>query len=427
VYPFVLGVGMSVRRILLWLGLVCLMSGCQSLPQPQADAPPSNTPLAVTSRQLHWPDLSTVSATSRLPSYKQAISEPYFQLTAEECRTRACQNASLANFLQKSASSTSHIHSTATRQEVDELRRKTASHLSREIRNRTSGAALDLYYRLLEAELLMEVLDASQTEIDALVDMAEKVIRQGAKQAPDLDLLRKQQIETRSDMAKLQAGIQRLNAELKGLLKEDRLEGNLLPADTIQIPSEPLEIDGLVTVGLNQRPDLHVLRELIAGLNPETVAPIKQSLALLVPPLGAVQALTRTLLPGLQSLLSSHSASDLVQIRSNLKDALRVREQEAARDIRTAANEWESQRLLVGIAKQRVEFEAQRIREFEVLKKAGRPVELDLRKAKLDRLKAEAELVRESIKWKRADVKTRLEMGILCSVDEACVNSIPNQ
>lgn len=408
---------MLVRRILIVGLLAAALLGCQSSPTPLLVGPGAvaSAPLNASSRRLQWPDLSQLRSTPLANFKPLSTTAHYLELPAEDCRLRACRHATLANLLESTARAPSHRLNHTANAQVDALRQQLAGHMAREVRNRAASGALQVYYGLLEAELLSDVLQASQHEVDELVGILMKLNQSGFKKTPELDQLKKQQIELQADRAKLDATINQLNSELKGLIGQDKLDGRLLPAESVVVPVEPLDATGLVQIGLNQRADLHALRELLHRLSPETLTVVKRAVAQLVPPIGAIQTASMVVLPGLASLLPALcSQAELGPMRLQLREALRHREAEAQRAIRAAVSEWESQRQLVAIAKQRVEFEAKRVEEFDILAKAGKPVQTELRKAKLDRLKAEAELVRATMKWKRQDVQVRFELGLLC-------------
>jgi hypothetical protein len=134
----------------------------------------------------------------------------------------------------------------------------------------------------------------------------------------------------------------------------------------------------------------------------------------LLPPLGALNAASHVLAPGLRAILPFLARTDIEETRRQLVLVLADREQTAAKDIRSAVDEWRGRWELVRVARRRVEVAAARERELEVRRRAGAAVEADWRQARLDRLTAESELVRESAAWKRADVKVRQEIGLLC-------------
>jgi hypothetical protein len=297
---------------------------------------------------------------------------------------------------------------------VAHVRQVAAFHLSREARNRSAGAALDLYYRLLEAELLADVLTQSRAEVETLVRSAATLTAKGFKESNELVTLRKRQVELEADEARLRSGIDRLNDELKSLTGLSGTPGRLLPADAIVLGGEPLDADRAVATGLASRADLRLLRDLEAWLDHKTVDAVRRAVAGLLPPLGALNAASHVLAPGLRALLPVLARTDVEETRRQLALVLADRERTAEKDIRAAVTEWHGRRELVAVAGRRVEVASARENELEVRRKAGAAVEADWRQARLDRQSAESELVREAAAWKRADVKLRQELGLLC-------------
>ena len=109
--------------------------------------------------------------------------------------------------------------------------------------------------------------------------------------------------------------------------------------------------------------------------------------------------------------------AEVAAVRSQIMGLLQDREREVAKEIRTAAEEWTTARELVAIARQRFKLHTANVGDLEKKSKVGQAVELELRKARLELLKAESELVGDIVKWKLADVKARETMGLLCGTD----------
>ncbi len=398
--------------ILVVVALAPLASGCRTPFHEVPHGPGLPLELPTVERRLTPVDVTQVVDT--LPIRPDA-QPSYHPLSAEKCRQLACEHAGIANLLLQAADDSAQRRSMWFRENAaDDLRRNLAVHLSCEARNRAAGAALELYFRLVEAELLSDALTATQVELAELIAAATKASEAGFKESADLLQLRKQQVELRADQARLRTGISRLNAELKALLRLDTTPGNLLPTDSIQVTPEPLDAEQAVRVGLASRSDLHAVQTLIAGLDTTTIGAVRQALVGLVPPLGAVTAASRVLAPGLQSLIQHFLKPEVESLRRQLQGHLADREREVAKDIRAAVDEWTGARDLVAIAKRRLVVETERATELKVKRNAGVAVEADYRRATLDVMRAEADLVREAAKWKLADVKARQAMGILC-------------
>jgi outer membrane protein TolC len=109
--------------------------------------------------------------------------------------------------------------------------------------------------------------------------------------------------------------------------------------------------------------------------------------------------------------------AEAATVRRQLHGLLKDREREAVKEIRSAVEEWISARDLVAIARKRYELCESRVTDLQKRSDSGMGVELDLRRARLETLKAEAELVGEIARWKQADVKTREVIGLLCECE----------
>ena len=387
------------------------LAGCRTA-CPQPGVTPPSPVLPVVERKLIPPDVSKLADIA--PVVISAAGEPYHRLTADECQSLACCHSSIANLIDVTAQGSPRHAITTAKAAVENLRQMTARYLSLEARNRTAGAALDLYYRLQEAELLADVLTKSRAEVDAVVLATDTLRVNGFKAGPEFLTLRKQQIELRTDHVRLQAGIRKLNTELKSLLTLEMTPGLLLPVDVIQVPVEPLSAAQAVQTGLRTRADLQLLRNLLACLNPSTADAIRHTLAGLVPPLGAIAVVSNTVAPGLHTVFPGFTNANENGVRTQLQTLLVNREKEVAKDITASVEEWNSQRELVTLVSQQVKIERGHLEELQIKQRNGLPVEAELSKARLDMLKAESDQIRDAIKWKLADVKTRQLMGLLC-------------
>jgi len=388
------------------------MAGCRT-PKQEGGLGFAATDLEVVERKLALPDVSQAVDDTADPIHAKV--EQYHRLSAEEVRVLACSRAAAASLIEAMAAeppSTFPIIKSHT--SADKLRRITATNLANEARLRTAGAALDLYYRLQEAELLTDVLAQSQSEVDRLVESGKVMAERGFTESADYLKLRQQQIELRADRAKLQNGIDRLNLELKAILALDTTSGRLLPADAIHVDAELLDADRAVQIAIAQRPDLQTIRDLANRLDQRSVDAVRQTFAGLVPPLGAVTAASKVFAPGLRLFFPALANGDVEGLRKQLRMNLADREREAAKDVRSTVGEWHLQRDLVAIARQRQALEVENVRELTVKKQKGASVEVEYRRALIAKLTADANVIREAVKWKQIDVRARREMGLLC-------------
>lgn len=396
------------------VGLIALAAvvGCRPVAPTVSHAIPLALPL--TGRGIPPVDASAAPAE---PPLRTPPPPPgnYYHLTAEDCRRHACVNSAVANLLDGAVTPNSGLCADhGTRAMTFAVRAATAHHLADEVRNRTAAAALTAYYKLLELELTADVLASTVAELDELLAVNEKLLERGFKQAADAHELRKQRIELLSNQARLRSGIQALNGELKALLAIDpSTPGLLLPADQVRVVPEPLDVEQAVQLGLRLRPELNLLRTLANVADPRAVSAVRRALVGLAPPLAAVLSVTAETFPVLTPWVRESAKADAVALRRQVLALLADRERAAVKEIRAAADEWTTARELVGLARSRFTLAQERVTEYEKRSNAGQAVEVDRRRARLDALKAEGELVAEIAKWKAADVKTREVMGLL--------------
>ena len=201
---------------------------------------------------------------------------------------------------------------------------------------------------------------------------------------------------------------------MKSLLAIDPgTPGLILPADQVRVVPDPLDPHLAVQVGLASRADLNLLRSVANAVDVRTLSAAKRVLAGLVPVLGAVTRPTdepSLLAPFVDGMAKAEGSA----VRKQLTGLLHDREREAAKDIRSAVDEWTTARDLVAVARQKFELDTERVDDLTKRSNLGDGVTAELGKAKLDLLKTEADLIGAVTAWKIADVKARETMGLLC-------------
>ena len=392
-----------------------LTAGCRT---PMAIRPaPTEASLPATERQIPAPDVSAITDLPNIGTVNPLPPVGYYRLTAEECRQLACENSSLGNLID-AASVGDSKYSHGTRAAIDRVRAMAGGYIAQEARNRTAGSALNLYYRILELELKSDVLASSILELDRLIIANDKLIESGFKQTADGFALKKQRLDLEADRTRLRSGLTKLNAELKSLLAIDAgTTGFILPADQVRVVPDPLDAEQSVQLGLMLRGDLNLLRCLANAVDHRTLQAVRKVLIGLAPPLAAVVQATEHLVPALLPFVSAIAKAEVAAVRSQIMGLLQDREREVAKEIRTAVEDWTTARELVAIARKRFKLTTANVTDLEKKSKVGQAVELELRKARLESLQAESDLVGEIAKWKLADVKARETMGLLCAAE----------
>ncbi|MGL6074100.1 MAG: TolC family protein [Fimbriiglobus sp.] len=379
-------------------------------PRLAPPAPPPRQPvLSAIPRQLTKPDVQQASTTVAVESPVE-----YRKLTPDECRRLACQHAGPAQLILEAAQRPKSGPSLAGTSKVDSLRWTAAQQLSKEARNQSAGAALELYYRLQEAELLSDMVTQSLTELDDILASAQTLASNGYPETPETLTLKKTQIELRSEKVKVLAGIRRLNNELKILIGAEATQAHLLPDEGITVIRDQLDGRSAALRAFQSRGDLQALRTLEAGLDQQTLDAVKQAIAGLLPPLGAITAATNTLAPGLRALLPFLDRADVETVRRQLCLAIQERERDIAKDVATAIDDYHTQYERIGVSRQLVVLLQKRIEDLQTKLNNGLPVEGEFRQARLDLIRAEREQLRDTYAWKQADIAIRKHLGVLC-------------
>jgi outer membrane protein TolC len=403
-----------MRNLGRFVGMMAILAGisgigCQSsAPRLAPPPPPRQAVLSAIPRQLPKPDVEILQASVSIPENIE-----YRRLTAEECRRLACQHAGPAQLILEAAQPTKTGSTFTNSERVDELRWTAAQHLAKEARNQSAGGALELYYRLQEAELLSDMLTASLTELDEILTAARALVANGYPESPETLALKKTQIELRADKVRAASGIRRLNNELKVLIGAEATIGHLLPDEGLRVFRDQIDPRSATLRAFQARGDLLALRTLEANLDQRTLSAVKQAISGLLPPLGAVTAATTTLAPGLCAILPFLDRADVETVRRQLCLAIQERERDIAKDVSAAVDDYHTQYERVGVSRQLVVLLQTRIEELQTKLGNGLPVEVELRQARLELIRAEREQLRDTYAWKQADITIRKLIGSL--------------
>ncbi len=402
-----------MARLGLLLGIGLIVGCCStSLSPPMRPAPAQ---LPAIPRGTIDPD---VSGANLMP----AVSPPtrptqYRRLTAEECRKLAIQNAPLADDLDSHPDNkTSHVHSTKKKADQANLSRLVRGYAADDLRNRAAGDSLELYYKLAAAEGQYDYTSNAHGVLQKQLVAAEKAIKVGAADRADVERIRRQLLELESQLAKLEAGIDSINAGLTGQLGLNPADPSpIWPADTLRVGADLPDVEQAVQMGLRCRPDLNLLRTLTASDN-----------------YGG--QLAKSFLNGVNPLLGTHDPTNPFvgqfvaflavvkkeptrseeKMHQQLAGTLATRERQAESEIRAAASMVRGNRLSVAAKSAEVKNLQARVAEAEKRVAAGvATAEAELTLARIDLLKARGELLQSVAEFHISEVKLRQAMGTL--------------
>ncbi|HEX4612209.1 MAG TPA: hypothetical protein VH092_28705 [Urbifossiella sp.] len=378
--------------------LVTVAAGCHHGTRPAARP---TTELPVVPRQVVEADVSAVAAPAT-PARPPAAR----RLTAAECRALAVQNTPLADDLDRHPGNDTPARSHLRPRKADAAGgRAVRGYAADELRNRAAAAALDDFFKLARAEAQFDLLLAARAEVAARVADAADAAKHGLRDRADP--LRTQLHDLDAQLGELDGGIGALNASLRarlGLNAADPLP--LGPADPLRVRGEDVDADAAVRTALRYRPDLNLIRAVLACQD------------------GSEAGLSNQVLTGINPLLAAGSGHPVAALllavcggdggsRGRLEAALAGRERQAEAEVRAAVAMLRGHRAAAAARSAAAADAAARVDELEKRAAAGQSVAADLTAARLDLLKARGAVLEAAADWCRAEARLRQAMGVL--------------
>jgi outer membrane protein TolC len=385
------------------------LAGCHSAGQPPV-APPAPAVLPVGGRAPVEPDVSALPTTARKPP---AVPSEYRQLTAADCRRLAVLNAPFADDLDRHPDNQPPAHPHFHRQAAEraENGRLVRGYAADELRNRAAGDALGDFYKLLNAEGQLVLVNQGDKEVREQLADALKAEKAGIKGA-DVTAIRRQLLDVEANRAKLEAGIDALNASLRARLNLAPDQLPIWPSDPLKVRDEEVDVPQAVATGLAYRPDLNLLRVLAAG----NAADLAEGILRAASPLLVT---TRTsnpvaiLLAPILAPFTGQPERRRAEVTARVQRTLVSRERQAEAEIRAAAANLRGASATAAARALDVKQVEARIAELQTRQKAGLNVTAELVTARLDLIKAKGALLTAATDWAAAEVNLRKAMGLL--------------
>lgn len=372
----------------------------------------------------------------KLPSEHAAIrgARLYRQLRLRDAQCLAVQHAPLAGALARERQELCTAHPCCQHPIVhclmpchcddraNRLRQCILYYTELEIRNRSAGAALELFFRIAEFEAKDDLLVLGRTALAGAYDQAEEVADKGFKLPIELASLERQKLEADADRVRVQGALLDFNARLKGLIGQDQLpiDERLWPETELGVSYDPIDVDAAIQVAMHQRAELQLLRILDRDLDAKTLPVVRAFLQGVNGSLGA-QAVSHSpigkMFAAIKALVTRRAAEQ-DQRSDQIQQLLQERELAVATEVRQAAAQWVTQGHLVDFDRQRVLAWDARVKEVEDRLAKSESTFLDVLQAKLEWYKARAVLTADVMAWHRAQVQLRLAQGVF--VGECC-------
>lgn len=384
-------------------------ANCRTVPPFGAIVPQlgASTPLTL--------DLVAVTSLADIERTLGSAAEPnqYRQLTAFQCQCLAAAASPRGNLLaQQSEAGVSARYSGHRHDRGASVLRELMAIRAVEERNDSAAKALELYYRLAEAEYNRGVLQRSFAEIDGAIANYHQVHKQGLRLPVDEGTLQRQRLELCDRQAQTHGAITQLNGQLCVLLGLEADPGlPLWPAADLRVEATKVDAGEAVAAGLATRPDLQMLKLLSMTLDRHTLPAIRAGLQHVDPGLGQTAA-GRSLLP---SLNGGNLAAELPTRREQLQQASTDYVRQAEQQIRQAVGGLETQLRQVAVAKERLESWQQRVAALRERRGYDQTTAFDISAAQLELLRAECDLIRQVIAWKLAGVALQHAQGTLAT------------
>jgi hypothetical protein len=288
---------------------------------------------------------------------------------------------------------------------------------SLEARNRAAGGALELFFRLAEAEGKLDILKRSLAEIEDALASGEQMRAKGLQLGDDFEVLRRRRVATLDSNIELELAIDRLNSELRQLLKLGPTNEmwRIWPEINWAVLPEAYDTQAAIALGLEHRPELFMLRKAGNSLTRET-APAIQAL------LGQADALLGMSCQGHVSLFRklavllghpSTSEGELVELCRQFQAYRIQREQEVADEIRQAVMTVDARLREVAVGLEEVRGWERRLEELKAKAERGIPTFPERTTVELHRLEAQSDLHQHVAAWHIARVKLSQAQGLL--------------
>lgn len=341
----------------------------------------------------------------------------YRLLFARQCQCLAADASAQANIfnlegqftLQKADESVCHKKKI---QEGADLKATALNYLALEDRNRSAAKALDLYYRLGEAEAGADILQATLVQVGDALEKARAIKAKGLQVPVDETALHRQHLDVQTQTIKLRLQIQQFNGELRRLLAFAPCDGDwqFWPAEAFHISPDCVEIEQAIAVGLSNRPILLLLDLLQTELNTGDPAIVRQMLTTINNMLG--QDAQCPCLKKLLTILCGQEEERELRLQQ-LAVYRADREREVVEDIRHAVRAIHAQREALLLAHQKTQSWHARVKEFEEKEAKGLGAFTDTADARVNWLKARRAVAEEATNLQRAWVQLRQAQGVL--------------
>jgi len=339
------------------------------------------------------PDVSAVSPRSSA-EFDESL---YCNLPERDAQCLAGTTAPLAKLLEQEADALA-CQSQGLHQSRSQCTQRILYLQATHERNRNAAAALQLFLRLTEAEAGAANVRERLAEVGRLLADVQRLQAAGIESTLSQSSVEAQQLALIHKQVDLEATIEDLNHQLVNLLGVEPLDSRLWPAADLKVDVAVPSVAEAQQLALRQRCDLAALRE-------AACCDVEVMRTLLGQANGGLG-----LSPSCQALAALHLLARQCEgdIRSEqLTAAADEQARTLSNDVARAVATIEARLVQIGLSRRRLEaLEAQHAR-LEKKREIEAAAVFEARKARLDVLAGEQDLLHDVIEWKLAVVHLR--------------------
>lgn len=282
-----------------------------------------------------------------------------------------------------------------------------------EERQRNAARALEIFWGLAEAERVRYWLMESASVLDQALQEVQRLRGQGLVSGEQEVLLRIERKELDLQLSAAEQMIIQLNHQLSGAMQLALPpEGRLWPEVTWQLKAEVPDLERCLERALASRADVRLLELLRERLSADTVAAVRQALAVQISSLGASPRLAHVLRRWLECACADAEAA----VRAVQLDWLwEEYRQQVVAEVQQKHQALKVALVEAAIADELRDLRAQHRDDMRIGRRASRVSIEQWVRAELEWLKAESELARKIGRAKRSELELHAACGDVVS------------
>jgi len=289
-----------------------------------------------------------------------------------------------------------------------------------EDRNSVAGQALNVFYKLIEAEAKVDLQHESMNVVGEAIAKARDLQDKGLRSAEDVENLERQMSDLRADGVRLQMNIVDLNIELNKFLDLDVstccCKARFWPIYEPHFQPHAPDCQAAVAEGLAKRPELFMLQRIIEEMTVENFPPVRKLLHSVKELLGlGDDSAPCQKLADLRAKFcgTGRSAEELCTRRGQVEEHRAERVRAITAEITQAVHDLERQAQVVALVRERATMWQRRIADLEAKFKRALATFAEVTDARLQWIKARGDLIKEVVAWERLLVQLHFHQGVL--------------